>query len=166
MFVMEANQPNIEERTNLWTVVVFVVYFLNCFFFLWRFTNILWGQVRVSIFNWQISDEPTKFLWVHTKSCCPIGQYIYLSCMWLDSQRWMKGYTCHDPKYDVVQCLCIAKEVTLYFFKNIHLNLIRLGKVQKIINSIHNYVLTAIFHLMLKRKITLWNLTSNQISFI
>jgi hypothetical protein len=62
--------------------------------------------------------------------------------------------------------LCIAKEVTLYFFKNIHLNLIRLGKVQKIINSIHNYVLTAIFHLMLKRKITLWNLTSNQISFI
>ena len=27
-----------------------------------------------------------------SETCCPIGQYIQLSCIWLDGQRWIKGY--------------------------------------------------------------------------
>jgi hypothetical protein len=29
---------------------------------------------------------------VNIKNCCPIGQYIQISYIWLDSQIWMKGY--------------------------------------------------------------------------
>jgi hypothetical protein len=49
----------------------------------------------------RIGAELTNF--EHTESCCPIGQYIVLSSIWLDGQIWIK-VTRHDTNRTVTWC--------------------------------------------------------------
>jgi hypothetical protein len=41
-------------------------------------------HVRIHIFNRPINDEPTEYIDIQTKSCCPIGQYAWH----MIEQRW------------------------------------------------------------------------------
>ena len=132
--IQEKTLTNHTQRFLLWKIVIKVtrLYFWNLikktlkkFFGNTLTSNIpsVWVS-RQGLFNWSISDEPTKS-WVtkivYTPRAVVRLVNILLSCIWLDGQKWMNGYIWHDLKRDVAAIYVLTNSQTLSLNNTVYL---------------------------------------------
>ena len=68
--------------------------------------------------GWTDGGGLARLYCTHPGSCCPIVQCIKLSCIWLDVQRWMKGYMTWARK-GCFRCWHIARKRKKRYIKHL-----------------------------------------------